>query len=64
MTSNPSLAPILEQLHATRASAREWQKNLEKSIRDETKRLLNSDVAGADGARDHRAVDQDMESEC
>jgi pre-mRNA-splicing helicase BRR2 len=64
MASDPSLAPILEQLHATRASAKERQKNLEKSIRDEAKRLLNNDAAaaGADGARDHRAAEWDMES--
>lgn len=64
MASDPSLAPILEQLHATRASAKERQKNLEKSIRDEAKRLLNNDAAGAGaaGARDHRAAEWDMES--
>ena len=63
MASDPSLAPILEQLHATRASAKERQKNLEKSIRDEAKRLLNNDAAaGADGARDRRAAERDMES--
>ena len=63
MASDPSLALILEQLHATRASAKERQKNLEKSIRDEAKRLLNNDAAaGADGARDRRAAERDMES--
>ena len=62
MMGNPSLVPILEQLHATRASAKERQKNLEKSIRDEAKRLLNNDSAGADGPRERRAVDRDMES--
>jgi len=63
MASDPSLAPILEQLHATRASAKERQKNLEKSIRDEAKRLLNNDAAaGADGARDRRAAERNMES--
>ncbi|GJN18769.1 hypothetical protein PR202_gb05967 [Eleusine coracana subsp. coracana] len=62
MVADPSLAPILEQLHATRASAKERQKNLEKSIRDEAKRLLNSDPAAVDGARERRAVERDMES--
>jgi pre-mRNA-splicing helicase BRR2 len=62
MVADPSLAPILEQLHATRASAKERQKNLEKSIRDEAKRLLNSDAAAADGARECRAVERDTES--
>ncbi|KAF0895374.1 hypothetical protein E2562_012405 [Oryza meyeriana var. granulata] len=62
MMGNPTLTPILEQLHATRASAKERQKNLEKSIRDEAKRLTKSENAGADSARDRRAVDRDMES--
>ncbi|WVZ78242.1 hypothetical protein U9M48_025985 [Paspalum notatum var. saurae] len=62
MASDPALASILEQLHATRASAKERQKNLEKSIRDEAKRLLSNDGAGADGARDRRAAERDMES--
>jgi pre-mRNA-splicing helicase BRR2 len=62
MVADPSLAPILEQLHATRASAKERQKNLEKSIRDEAKRLLNSYAAAADGARERRAVERDTES--
>ncbi|KAI4967217.1 hypothetical protein ZWY2020_029484 [Hordeum vulgare] len=62
MMDDPSLAPILEQLHATRASAKERQKNLEKSIRDEAKRLLNNDSAGTDGPRERRAVERDTES--
>lgn len=62
MVADSSLAPILEQLHATRASAKERQKNLEKSVRDEAKRLLNSDAAAADGARERRAVERDVES--
>jgi pre-mRNA-splicing helicase BRR2 len=62
MVAHPNLAPILEQLHATRASAKERQKNLEKSIRDEAKRLLSSDAAAPDGARERRAVERDMES--
>ncbi|KAL1312365.1 DExH-box ATP-dependent RNA helicase DExH12-like [Arachis hypogaea] len=44
------LQPILEQLHATRASAKERQKNLEKSIREEARRLR--DDTGGDGDRD------------
>ncbi|CAL4954921.1 unnamed protein product [Urochloa decumbens] len=62
MASDPSLAPMLEQLHATRASAKERQNNLEKSIRDEAKRLINNDGADAEGARDRRAAERDMES--
>jgi len=58
MINDPSLAPILEQLHATRASAKERQENVEKSIRDEAKRLLNND-----GVSNRRAAEGDMESE-
>ncbi|XP_072962861.1 DExH-box ATP-dependent RNA helicase DExH12-like [Typha angustifolia] len=57
----PSLAAILEQLHATRASAKERQKNLEKSIREEARRLKDESV-GADGDRDRRIVDRDMDN--
>jgi pre-mRNA-splicing helicase BRR2 len=62
MASDPSLAPILEQLHATRASAWDRQKNLEKRIRDGAKRLLNNDGAGADGQVVCREAERDMES--
>ncbi|XP_027343786.1 DExH-box ATP-dependent RNA helicase DExH12 [Abrus precatorius] len=59
------LQPILEQLHATRASAKERQKNLEKSIREEARRL--KDDTGGDGDKDRdkgrRGVaDRDSES--
>ncbi|KAF5949909.1 hypothetical protein HYC85_011902 [Camellia sinensis] len=37
--SGPELVAILEQLHATRATAKERQKNLEKSIREGARRL-------------------------
>jgi pre-mRNA-splicing helicase BRR2 len=33
------LLAILEQLHATRATAKERQKNLERSIREEARKL-------------------------
>lgn len=46
----PNLATILEQLHTTRASAKERQKNLEKSIREEARRL--KDESSGDGDRD------------
>jgi pre-mRNA-splicing helicase BRR2 len=62
MISNPRLAPILEQLQATRASAEERQKNLGRSIRDEAKRLLNNDSAGSDGAMDSNVFSRDIES--
>ncbi|VAI72624.1 unnamed protein product [Triticum turgidum subsp. durum] len=53
---------LIKLLHSTRASAKERQKNLERSIRDEAKRLLNNDSAGTDGARDSKAVDRYIES--
>ncbi|KAM0927599.1 hypothetical protein ACQ4PT_002783 [Festuca glaucescens] len=62
MMSKPRLATILEQLHATRASAKERQVNLERSIWGEAKRLLNNDIAGTDGAMDSSAVDRYIES--
>ncbi|XP_057451214.1 DExH-box ATP-dependent RNA helicase DExH12-like [Lotus japonicus] len=48
------LQPILEQLHATRASAKERQKNLEKSIREEARRLKDdtTGTGNGDGDRD------------
>ncbi|KAK7272679.1 hypothetical protein RJT34_29429 [Clitoria ternatea] len=59
------LQPILEQLHATRASAKERQKNLEKSIREEARRL--KDDTGGDGDKDRErgrrgVADRDAES--
>ncbi|ERN11506.1 hypothetical protein AMTRI_Chr03g43880 [Amborella trichopoda] len=48
MDGGPGLVAILEQLHATRATAKERQKNLEKSIRDEARRLKD------DGDRERR----------
>ncbi|KAF8377551.1 hypothetical protein HHK36_030933 [Tetracentron sinense] len=58
------LAAILEQLHATRATAKERQKNLEKSIREEARRLKD-ESGGGDGDRDRDRrgfVDRDAES--
>ena len=61
MGYGPDLAAILEQLHATRATAKERQKILEKSIREEARRL--KDESGGDGERDRRGpVDRDAES--
>ncbi|XP_008811841.2 DExH-box ATP-dependent RNA helicase DExH12-like [Phoenix dactylifera] len=57
----PSHTAILEQLHATRASAKERQKNLEKSIREEARRLKDDRGIG-DGDRDRRVIDRDMEN--
>ncbi|KAL7257965.1 hypothetical protein ACSBR1_004148 [Camellia fascicularis] len=59
--SGPELAAILEQLHATRATAKERQKNLEKSIREEARRL--KDESGVDGDRERRGLaDRDADS--
>ncbi|KAJ6358700.1 hypothetical protein OIU76_000428 [Salix suchowensis] len=52
--SGPDLAGILEQLHATRETAKERQKNLEKSIREEARRL--KDETGGDGDRGRRGL--------
>lgn len=57
----PDHAAILEQLHATRATAKERQKNLEKSIREEARRL--KDETGGDVDRGRRILsdrDADM----
>lgn len=57
----PELAAILEQLHATRATAKERQKNLEKSIREEARRL--KDESGGDGDRGRRGIlDRDADN--
>ncbi|KAK1370135.1 hypothetical protein POM88_036227 [Heracleum sosnowskyi] len=57
----PELGAILEQLHATRATAKERQKNLEKSSREEARRL--KDERGGDGDRGRRGIsDRDAES--
>ncbi|KAH6812630.1 U5 small nuclear ribonucleoprotein helicase [Perilla frutescens var. frutescens] len=56
----PDHAAILEQLHATRATAKERQKNLEKSIREEARRL--KDETGGEGGYERRdLVDRDAE---
>ncbi|KAA3481398.1 DExH-box ATP-dependent RNA helicase DExH12-like [Gossypium australe] len=60
MSLGPDLAAILEQLHATRATAKERQKNLEKSIREEARRLKDESVG--DGDRERRGyADRDAE---
>uniref|UniRef100_A0A6N2K3P8 U5 small nuclear ribonucleoprotein 200 kDa helicase n=1 Tax=Salix viminalis TaxID=40686 RepID=A0A6N2K3P8_SALVM len=63
MGLGPDLAGILEQLHATRATAKERQKNLEKSIREEARRLKDETGGDGDRDRDRRGlVDRDAES--
>ncbi|KAM1767239.1 hypothetical protein ACFX12_045349 [Malus domestica] len=50
--SGPDLAAILQQLHNMRASAKERQKNLEKSIREEARRLKDETAGNELGDRD------------
>ncbi|MCO5568042.1 hypothetical protein L7F22_021738 [Adiantum nelumboides] len=47
----PALAAILEQLHATRATAKERQKNLERSIREEARKLRDDGGEASKGER-------------
>ncbi|KAK4338828.1 hypothetical protein RND71_040290 [Anisodus tanguticus] len=47
----PNHAVILEQLHATRATAKERQNNLEKIIRAEARRLKDETIADGDVKR-------------
>ena len=47
MAGSPDLAPILEMLNATRASARERQGEIERKIRAEARKLRQGDAAGA-----------------
>ncbi|XP_010498549.1 PREDICTED: DExH-box ATP-dependent RNA helicase DExH12 [Camelina sativa] len=57
----PELTAIVEQLHATRATAKEREENLQKSINEEARRLR--DETGGDGGRGRRDVaDRDLES--
>ncbi|KNA14581.1 hypothetical protein SOVF_105940 [Spinacia oleracea] len=60
MESGADLVAILEQLHATRATAKERQKNLEKSIREEARHL--KDENAIDGDRGRRGLtDRDID---
>nr|GMD43550.1 DExH-box ATP-dependent RNA helicase DExH12-like [Ipomoea batatas] len=61
MNLGPDHTAILDQLHATRASAKERQKNLEKSLREEVLRL--KDETSRDGDRGQRLIsDRNVES--
>ncbi|KAL3734464.1 hypothetical protein ACJRO7_023766 [Eucalyptus globulus] len=60
MGLGPELASIVEQLHATRATAKERQKNLEKSIREEARRLKDESAGDEDTGR-RGVVDRDAE---
>ena len=46
MAGSPDLAPILEMLNATRASARERQGEIERKISAEARKLRQGDAAG------------------
>lgn len=62
MGLGPDHISILDQLHATRATAKERQKNMEKSIREEARRL--KDESGGDGERQrHKLVDRDADGD-
>ena len=52
MAGSPDLAPILEMLNATRASARERQGEIERKIRAEARKLRQGDAAGARYSQD------------
>ncbi|KAK8489512.1 hypothetical protein V6N12_021109 [Hibiscus sabdariffa] len=54
MSLGQDLTAILEQLHATTATAKERQKKLEKSIREEARRL--KDESGGDGDRERTGL--------
>ena len=57
------VAAIVEQLHATRATAKEREENLQKIINEEARRLKDETVG--DGGRGRRDVaDRDLESGC
>nr|XP_023887210.1 DExH-box ATP-dependent RNA helicase DExH12-like [Quercus suber]XP_023887211.1 DExH-box ATP-dependent RNA helicase DExH12-like [Quercus suber]XP_023887212.1 DExH-box ATP-dependent RNA helicase DExH12-like [Quercus suber]XP_023887213.1 DExH-box ATP-dependent RNA helicase DExH12-like [Quercus suber] len=61
MGMGPEFAAIVDQLHPTRASAKERQKNLEKSTKEEAQTL--KDVSGEDEDRGKKGVvDRDADS--
>ncbi|KAI3919601.1 hypothetical protein MKX01_018424 [Papaver californicum] len=64
MGLGPELASILEQLHATRATAKERQKIVEKNIREEARRLKDGSGGGDDRDWERRGpvIDGDSES--
>ncbi|XP_026402952.1 DExH-box ATP-dependent RNA helicase DExH12-like [Papaver somniferum] len=65
MGLGPELASILEQLHATRATAKERQKIVEKNIREEARRLKDGSGGGdedRDWERRGPVIDGDSES--
>ena len=57
MAGSPETAAILEALHATRASAKERQNELERKIREEARQLLQVSSAGL-GPKGMRAADR------
>lgn len=47
-TGDPALSTIVEQLHATRSTAKARERNLERSIREEARKLRGGGGAGED----------------
>ncbi|XP_074325952.1 DExH-box ATP-dependent RNA helicase DExH12-like [Apium graveolens] len=64
MQLGPELAVILEQLHVTRATEKERQTNLEKSIRQEAHRLKDDGDQGRRGTPDTDANIMWSKSQC
>ncbi|XP_047332165.1 DExH-box ATP-dependent RNA helicase DExH12-like [Impatiens glandulifera] len=62
MASGPEFNVILEQLHATRATAKEKQKNLEKSLRKEVRQLKDDSAIDEDDEDKIGFVDKDADS--
>ncbi|KAH9611678.1 hypothetical protein KSS87_017396 [Heliosperma pusillum] len=60
--SDPELAAILEQLHATRATAKERQMDVERKIKVEARRVINSNAADGDHRGPRGLAEKDSES--
>ncbi|XP_074274813.1 DExH-box ATP-dependent RNA helicase DExH12-like [Silene latifolia] len=60
--SDPELAPILEQLHATRATAKERQKDVERKIKSEARRLIDNNAADGDHRGPRGLAEKDSEN--
>ncbi|KAI3693620.1 hypothetical protein L1987_76568 [Smallanthus sonchifolius] len=62
MELGPDLVAMLKQLHATRATAKERQNNLEKSVREEARRLKDESGVGFSDRDRREIVDHDAEN--
>lgn len=56
MAANPETAPILDALHATRTSARDRQSQMERSIREEARKLRQAEAVVRGGTGVAEAV--------